>query len=74
MPDKSAVCVGCGDEKPVVGKSVLPDGWTFSEPGENGTVEPMCGSCETDSTMDEDMELEDDDDEDIDEEHDEGEE
>jgi len=41
----TAVCVKCGSEKPILGRAVLPDGWTFSDPDPDGKVEPVCDHC-----------------------------
>ena len=41
----TATCVKCGAEKIILGRAVLPDGWTFSSPDADGTVEPVCDRC-----------------------------
>lgn len=41
----TVVCAGCGAEKEIRGRAVLPDAWTFYDPDENGVVEPKCDKC-----------------------------
>jgi len=45
----TVVCAGCGAEKEIRGRAVLPDGWTFYDPDANGVVEPMCDKCPGDN-------------------------
>lgn len=49
-----ATCVKCGSEKPIRGRSVLPDGWVFSDPDADGKVEPVCDKCQGEPEHDED--------------------
>jgi hypothetical protein len=43
--EKKATCSRCSAERPIKGRAILPDGWTFSAPDGDGKVEPLCRHC-----------------------------